>query len=425
MFKHIDVFPDGTPISDFFYDIEIPALESLGKKYILTDFGVKDDGVIYTLQIQKLIDLVFNNGGGVIIVPKGTYLSGAIFLKNGVSLYLEKDSKILGSTDIKDYPARQTRIEGETCIYHPALINGDNLENTHILGEGTIDGNGLSYWKAFWKRREEDPNCTNKEVLRPRLVYLSNSKNCYISNICMQNSAFWTFHIYKCNHLKLLNLNIYSPASPVPAPSTDAIDIDACHDILIKGCKMEVNDDAVALKGGKGPWADVDPNNGSNERIIIEDCEYGFCHSGLTCGSESIHNNNIILRNIKLNNVWQLTHFKLRADTPSHYEYISVSNVYGVMTGSFININPWTQFFDLKGRKDKPISRVHNISYKDIDVKCGCFFNVGKNEKEYELYDFEFENLNIVTLDECTDYNYVKDIQLKNVKVEVIKDEKN
>ena len=97
------------------------------------------------------------------------------------------------------------------------------------------------------------------------------------------NSPFWTTHIYRCNNIKLLNLHIFAPAAPVKAPSSDAIDIDVCSNVLVKNCYMSVNDDAVALKGGKGPWADKDPNNGSNTNIIIEDCTYGFCHSGLTC----------------------------------------------------------------------------------------------------------------------------------------------
>ena len=67
-------------------------------------------------------------------------------------------------------------------------------------------------------------------------------------------------------------------------PSTDAIDIDVCSDILVKNCYLEVNDDSVVLKGGKGPWADTAPENGVNERILVEDCVYGFCHGCLTCG---------------------------------------------------------------------------------------------------------------------------------------------
>lgn len=96
------------------------------------------------------------------------------------------------------------------------------------------------------------------DELRPRLVYISNSNDVQISGVRLMNSPFWTTHIYRCNNIKLLNLHIFAPAAPVKAPSSDAIDIDVCNNVLVKNCYMSVNDDAVALKGGKGPWADKD-----------------------------------------------------------------------------------------------------------------------------------------------------------------------
>jgi len=109
---------------------------------------------------------------------------------------------------------------------------------------------------------------------------------------------------------------------------------------------MSVNDDAVALKGGKGPGADKDPNNGSNQNIIIEDCTYGFCHGALTFGSESVHDRNIILRRIKVNHAERLLWLKMRPDTPQNYEYVLVEDIEGTEIGNFIYIRPWTQFLN-------------------------------------------------------------------------------
>lgn len=77
---------------------------------------------------------------------------------------------------------------------------------------------------------------------------------------------------------------------------------------------------------------------------------YGFCHGCLTCGSESVHNKNILLRRIKVGSGSNLLWLKMRPDTPQHYEYITLENIEGNIT-NFININPWTQFYDLKDRK--------------------------------------------------------------------------
>ena len=72
-----EYFPDGTPIDDWFYDIGMPELEELGRPYVLTEYGIWDDGKVYTKEIQKVIDLAAEEGGGVLVVPQGAYLSGA------------------------------------------------------------------------------------------------------------------------------------------------------------------------------------------------------------------------------------------------------------------------------------------------------------------------------------------------------------
>ena len=413
-----EFFPDGTPIDEWFYQTEIPALETLGKPYVITDYGVKDDGYVYTETLQKLIDFIGENGGGVVVVPAGTYYTGALFFKQGVHLYVEENGILKGSDDISDYPVCQTRIEGECCTYYPALINADGIDGLVICGQGTIDGNGLRAWKAFWKRREWNPNCTNKDEQRPRLVFLSNCTNVWIADLRLQNSPFWTNHIYQCKRVKFIGCRIFAPKAPVPAPSSDAIDIDVCTDVLVKNCYMEVNDDSVVLKGGKGPWADTQEGNGANERILVEDCVYGFCHSGLTCGSESVHNKNVLVRRIEVNDIMQLIHFKLRPDTPQHYEYITVENVKGNILGSFININPWTQFFDLKGRTDKPVSRVENITIRDCNCSCAYFFNVSKDEKQYTMSRFNLKNLQIRALAQVSEFSVVDDVKIENVHVE-------
>ena len=415
-----EFFPDGTPIDEWFYGDKIPALESLGRAYNIRAYGVCDDGKVYTDKLQALIDTIAENGGGVLYVPAGTFYTGALFFKQGVHLYIREEGMLKGSDDISDYPVCDTRIEGECCKYYPALINADGVDGFVMCGKGTIDGNGLRSWKAFWQRRAWNPNCTNKDEQRPRLVFLSHCTNAVIAGLRLQNSHFWTNHIYKCNRVKFLNCSIFAPCAPVPAPSTDAIDVDACTDVLIKNCYMEVNDDAVALKGGKGPWADTDEDNGANERILMEDCTYGFCHSGLTCGSESIHNRNILVRRIHLRDILQLAHFKLRPDTPQRYEYVAFEDVEGTLTGSFVNINPWTQFFDLKGRTDKPISKVENISFKNCRVDCECFFNVSKDETQYILSDFALENLEIRTQNKGTDFSVVNRLTTTAVSVEEI-----
>lgn len=386
-----DRFPDGSVVDEWFHDVHVPKLGELGRQYILTDYGINADGNIHTEQLQKLIDTAADNGGGVIVVPEGTYLTGALFFRQGVNLYVKAGGMLKGSDDISDYPVIKTRIEGESCMYYAALINADGIDGFTMCGEGTIDGSGLRSWKSFWLRRSWNPACTNKDEQRARLVYISGCTNVTVAGLRLQNSQFWTNHIYKCSHVRYINCSIFSPRMPVKAPSTDAIDIDACSCVLIKGCRMEVNDDAVALKGGKGPWADEAPENGANQNIIIEDCTFGFCHGCLTCGSESVHNRNIIMRRINVQDGYNLLWLKMRPDTPQRYEYILIEDVSG-RTDNFININPWTQFFNLQGRSDVPLSYAGHIMMRQCQCECINAYNVQEAHEQYILEDIRLED---------------------------------
>ena len=414
-----DLFPDNTKIDEWFKTTTVPDIKNF-KQYYINDYCTPNITEIQTEKIQKLIDDISNNikegEKGLLIIKGGYYYTGSLFLKKNVSLYIEKDSKIIGSNNILDYPLMETRIEGETCIYYPALINADNINNINIFGDGIIDGNGLKFWKSFWNRRKWNPKCTNKDEQRPRLLYVSNCKNVIISNLSFQNSAFWTTHIYKCENIKYLNCRFYSPFEPVKAPSTDGIDIDFCKNILIKNCFLDINDDAIALKGGKGPYADTDKNNGINENIIIENCQFNFCHSCLTCGSETIHNKNIILRNCISKKANNLLWIKMRPDTPQLNELISINNIKG-FARNILYINEWTQFFDLKGRKDIPKSIAKNVILSNIDMSCDYFFNVTKSDK-YDLSYFIFNNLKIKAKMNCFDENMIQNTLYKNMNIE-------
>ena len=414
-----EIFPDGTPIPEWFREHRVVSVKELGKQYCITNYGVQNDStILQTERIQAVIDKAAQEGGGVICIPKGTFLSGSLFFRPRTHLYLEKGATLKGSDDISHFDVIDTRLEGQNLTYFAALVNVIGVDGFTLSGEGKINGNGLRFWKSFWLRRQVNPQCTNLEELRPRLVYIADSKDVQLSGVRLENSPFWTTHLYRCENVKLLNLSIFAPHSPVKAPSSDAIDIDVCKNVLVKGCYMSVNDDAIALKGGKGPWADQDKvNNGSNLNIIIEDCVWGFCHSALTCGSESIHNRNILVRRCRVEHAQRLLWLKMRPDTPHNYEYIQLEDI----TGSAINFlfaQPWTQFFDLKDRKDVPYSYSSHVTMRNIQLDCDVLFAVKKDETQYKLSDFLFENLKITARKSgeiCKDY--IHNLQIRNVTV--------
>lgn len=386
-------FPNGEVVSGWFNDTSRVDIDTLGTKYVLTDYGVEADStLLQTEAIQRVIDLAASRGGGVVVVPRGTFLSGSLFFRQGTHLHLRDGAVLKGIDAIKHYPLVKTRMEGQTLLYFAALVNADGLDGFTITGNGTINGNGLRFWEEFWIRRRFNKDCTNLEALRPRLVYMSNCKNVQVQDVKLINSPFWTNHLYRCHHVKYIGCHIYAPTTGVKAPSSDAIDIDYCHDILVSGCYMNVNDDAVVLKGGKGTYADKDPDNGPNYNVVVQRCIFGTVHACLTLGSESLHDWNIVMRDCTFTNADRVLWLKMRPDTPQHYEYVTVENVSG-QCGSFLVIRPWTQFYKMENRPDMPLSQCNNVTIRNVNVNCKTFFDVGTSDK-YRLKDFVFENLN-------------------------------
>lgn len=410
------LFPDGTPIPAWFNDTAKVDVSQLGKRYVITDYGVKrDSNLVQTEQIQAVIDRAAKDGGGVVVIPEGVYLSGSLFFKQGVNLLVEEQGVLKGSDRIRDFKLVTTRMEGQTLKYFAALVNADGVDGFTIAGKGTINGNGRNYWEEFWIRRQYNRQCTNLEAMRPRLVYISNSKNVTVQDVNLINSPFWTNHLYRCEYVRYLGCHIFAPTSGIKAPSSDAIDIDVCQNVLVHGCYMSVNDDAVVLKGGKGTWADQDPNNGPNHNIIIEDCHYGRVHGCLTLGSESLHDRNVILRRCTFTDANRVLWLKMRPDTPQHYEYVTIEDVSGDCS-SFLVVRPWTQFFKPENRPDMPLSTCNNITIRNAKVKSKNFFDVGKSDK-YKLTDFTFENCVVEDEKEAFDKTLIDNCVTKKLKI--------
>ncbi|MBQ3632442.1 MAG: exopolygalacturonase [Prevotella sp.] len=388
------LWPNGEPMAAWFTDTTKVQLADLGRQYVLTDYGVRQGTTdIQTRQIQAVIDRAAQEGGGVIVVPRGTFFTGSLFFRQGTNLYIEEGGVLKGSERVHDFEIRETRIEGQTCKYFTALVNADSINGFTIAGRGTIDGSGEPYWEEFWIRRKWNPQCTNKDAQRPRLTYISNSSNVTIQDVRLINSPFWTNHIYRCDHVRYIDLYIYSSTQDIKGPSTDAIDIDVCHDVVVRGCYMNVNDDAVVLKGGKGTFADKAPENGPCYNVLVENCHYGTVHGCMTLGSESLHDWNVIMRNCHADNTNNVLWLKMRPDTPQHYEYVRVENFTGKCR-SFLLVRPWTQFYQKEERPDMPLSQCNDISFSGIRMECGTFFNVTGSDN-YALKNFSFENIDV------------------------------
>ena len=237
-------------------------------------YGAKADGTTKdTAAIQAAIDACAKQGGSVVRLSAGTFLTAPILLKSNVTLQLDKGATLLGSADHQDYPPHE---ELRLPDLQP-LVSAMNAENITIAGEGVIDGAGGSWWQEA--RSIKDHGVLGSGHPRPKLILFDHCKHVRVEGITVQNSPMWQVVPYYSEDVVLRNLKILAPAH---SPNTDAIDPFSSSHVVIDHVFSDVGDDNVAIKSGEinstGPDA-------PSRDITITDCTFLHGH-GLSIGSE-------------------------------------------------------------------------------------------------------------------------------------------
>lgn len=394
---------------------------SLENRYNIAERGAIGDGkTLNSKVIQAIIDECAQNGGGTLVIPKGVFLSGSLFLKPGVNMELQQGAVLKGSTDINDYQKLNTRIEGHFEPWRAALINGDHVDHLRITGPGTLDGSGEPFYKLFYDTRNAVKGTKNLDVERPRLMLIQNSKDVKISGITYLNSGFWNLHIYRCQNITIENCRFQAPSGAVPnrGPSSDGIDVDSSQDITIRGCSFSVGDDCIALKGSKGPFAMQDKDSPAVERILITDCIFEAGGGIVTFGSEAT-----LVRDVEVKRCITrgptVLRLKLRPDTPQQYENIRMSDITMENGGAIFKVSPWTQYFDLKGQ-EAPKAIVRNVTISKIHGT-GASFGEIRGHSRTEIADIHIKNANLTLKSSDFKLGDVKGLRFKNVRVNGVK----
>jgi polygalacturonase len=260
------------------------------KTILIVDCGAVCDGsAIQTAAIQKAIDTAASRGGTVTFKP-GTYLTGAIFLKSGVTLDIPEGVTLNGSQDIKDFPELPTRIAGIEMTWPAAMINLRDAHDVTITGKGTIDENGAVWWKTYNDLRAiYTPKglrwASDYDAKRVRLSLIQNSYNVhYGGGLTLKRSGFWTVQILYSHDVTIDGLKIRNNEGG-RGPSTDGIDIDSSRNIEVMHADIEANDDALCLKSGRD--SDGLRVNRPTEDIRIHDSIIRKGAAAITIGSET------------------------------------------------------------------------------------------------------------------------------------------
>ena len=209
----------------------------------ILDYGtVKDGKTITTKTIQKAIDDCADKGGGTVYFPAGKYISGTLFLKSFVSLYLETGAVLEGSKDLNDYPVTVSKIRSYTDNYtNKSLIYGEDLQYIAITGHGIIDGNGASFQVS---NEFAEKSLFDSYRVRPYMIRLINCKNITVKDITLLNSPMWVQHYMACTNVNIDGITVSSRVNH----NNDGIDIDACDNVRISNCDIISGDDAIVIK---------------------------------------------------------------------------------------------------------------------------------------------------------------------------------
>lgn len=410
-------FSNATASSKNSLRTDIKAAYGVENHYNIAEKGAIADGkTLNTKLIQQVIDECAQNGGGTMVIPKGVFLSGSLFLKPGVNIELQQGAVLKGSIDINDYEKLNTRVEGHFTPWRAALINGDNVDHLRITGLGTLDGSGEFFYKLFYNTRDSVKGTKNLDVERPRLMLIQNSKDVKISGVYFLNSGFWNLHIYRCQDVIVENCRFEAPSGPTPnrGPSSDGIDIDSSQDIVIRGCSFSLGDDCIALKGSKGPFAMQDQDSPPVERILIEDCVFEAGGGIVTFGSEAT-----IVRDVEVRRCITkkptVLRLKLRPDTPQQYENIRMSDITMENGTVIFKVSPWTQYFDLKG-EEPPKATVRNIVISNVKGNTDSFGMI-TGHPQAKISDILLKNVDLKVANTAFELGDVTKLRYKNVKI--------
>ena len=236
------------------------------------DFGACGDGISKdTEAIQNAADAAYADGGGTVVIPAGTYLTGALFFRNGVNLEIQEEAVLVSTVDSDDFPQIPTRFEGTEKYWRCALLNFDNSRGVHVYGGGTILGRGQE-WSKY----------KNKDGLwgRPRMICFTDCPGGLIEDLTMKDHASWCLHVLYTDGFTIDNLNI-SVSSYVP--SSDGVDIDSSCNIKMTDVYTYVTDDCLSIKSGKNE--DGRRVGRPSMNILVRNCNFDGGH-GVAMGSE-------------------------------------------------------------------------------------------------------------------------------------------
>lgn len=320
--------------------------------FSVREHGAGGDGArLDTPSVQQAIDACAAAGGGTVWFPPGKYLTGTIYLKSNVSLYLEAGAVLLGSRNLEDYPVTVARYRSYTDNYtERSLLFAENLENIGIEGPGAIDGQGAAFQGPY--------------KVRPYLMRVVGCRNVAVSGVTLQASPMWVQHYLACENVLIQGITVASRSNQ----NNDGIDIDCCDRVRISDCDISSGDDAIVLKSTSGRTC---------SNVTITNCVLSTACNALKLGTES----NGGFENIAISNCviyeTRLAGIAVEMVDGGVLDGVSVSNINMKKVGAPIFVRLGNRARPFREGMAKPgMGRLRNVMISNVQAtgggKAGC-----------------------------------------------------
>lgn len=399
--------------------IQLPKIAE--RQFLITSFGAKTTATAAQNQkaINRVISLVSKKGGGKVIIPKGTWNTGAIELKSHVNLVLEEGATLHFAFEPKLYPLVRTSWEGLACWNYSPCIYAYKATDIAITGKGTIDGGGNNdtFWQWNGSPRFGYKEGVTKESqklgsrskllkmaedgvpfderkfgmgygLRPQLVNMVHCERILIKDVKMINSPFWVIHPLLSKNITVDGVYVWNEG-----PNGDGCDPEACENVLIQNCVFHTGDDCIAIKSGRNNdgrlW------NQPSKNIIIRNCKMEDGHGGVVIGSEisggceNVYAENCVMDSPHLERILRIKTNNCRG---GHVQNINMRNVVvGQCKEAVVKINLDYERKEICYRGFEPI--VNNVNVENVTCQKSDYgvLIIGRDSLE-NVYDINIKN---------------------------------
>lgn len=399
--------------------IQLPKIAE--RQFLITSFGAKTTATAAQNQkaINRVISLVSKKGGGKVIIPKGTWNTGAIELKSHVNLVLEEGATLHFAFEPKLYPLVRTSWEGLACWNYSPCIYAYKATDIAITGKGTIDGcgNNDTFWQWNGSPRFGYKEGVTKESqklgsrskllkmaedgvpfderkfgmgygLRPQLVNMVHCERILIKDVKMINSPFWVIHPLLSKNITVDGVYVWNEG-----PNGDGCDPEACENVLIQNCVFHTGDDCIAIKSGRNNdgrlW------NQPSKNIIIRNCKMEDGHGGVVIGSEisggceNVYAENCVMDSPHLERILRIKTNNCRG---GQVQNINMRNVVvGQCKEAVVKINLDYERKEICYRGFEPI--VNNVNVENVTCQKSDYgvLIIGRDSLE-NVYDINIKN---------------------------------